>query len=284
MRKRASAVSILADDCRFFFIAALLWVSYCTFSVVLSSKTIPLPFTKSTKVGDTKRSVSFLEHDLARQNAANANDNITLIAIPDQPDRMVLLLLSIVASNSEVSQSLSDGIITCLSNVSNTDVGNWGAFKLDRFTPVLVQLEYFVLTSEEGSLDVPEIIDKFIREGMLTECVQLLDVGLPANGRLLQGRTVIATETGQIVSAKGNIPGWVIGAIIGCVVGAGLIALIFIWCQGETIYTEEDYEKYEDDESNEDGDTSESDDEELRNANVTDRIAGQRREGIVFHT
>lgn len=211
-------------------------------------------------------------------------DNAEIVSLPSQPPRMVRMLFSIIASNMNYTQQVNTGVIRCLSDKTGISTSQIGAYTLQRFTPTHVQIEYYALVSEMESLTFPAIVDPYIRDNELMVCAQNLDIGLTSSSKIHKGRTVIAPQSGEIVSSLGPTPGWAIGAALGAVALLALAVLLLVLLKGEEIYKEEDYEDLADLEGEEE-DEAESDEDfaflEDRDEAELRTIAGQREERVV---
>lgn len=198
----------------------------------------------------------------------------TLTALPDQPNRMVQMLFSIIISNTNFTQPINTAIIECVVNVTSTPQQHLGVYRAEPFTSTQIQAEFFADVSEKDSITFPEKLDPYIRSGNLTQCVRDKRVAFPPEAALLSGRTTIAPRTEEIVSSTGSIPGWAVGALIGVLALLAIIALVAMAVPGNAIYPEDDYEQ----EAIESGDTEPNIDENGLPRGVTSNISAQLKE------
>lgn len=168
-------------------------------------------------------------------------DNATAVKRPEQPDRSVLMVLSLILSRSDFTPSINSAAMQCMAEISGTSVSKWGLYASDRFTPTLVQIEYYSILGEGSSGDFGRSIDGYIRAGDLTACVERKKVGLGTGAQFLEGRTVIAPASSTIVSAVGNTPGWAVGAAVAGVGIVAAVALVAVSLKGEHVYRQEEY-------------------------------------------
>lgn len=175
------------------------------------------------------------------------NITATTVDLPNQPDLMVQMLLSVIVSHNNLTPEIDEAITDCLAQESQTEKIYWGMYKAKRFTPTLLQAEYFADVSEEASISFPLTVERVIQSGNLTRCVFDRDVGLGEKGALLAGRTTVAPRSGAIVSSTGGVPAWAVGAIIGGVALVVFVGLIIISVGDGGRYAEKDYVTDEDD-------------------------------------
>lgn len=215
---------------------------------------------------------------ILRQEARKFEDNVTIVQLPPQPDNMIQMLLSVVLSGNALTKELNLDILTCLSNTTNTKPILWGLYGADRFAPTLLQAEYFVQVEEHGFEQLPETVDRYIREGMLTACVRAASKRLSPIAALLEGRTVIAPRTSALVSSTGSTPAWLVGAVLGGVLLVGGIGVLTVSYKENELYEEKDYDQIEGFESGIDNMVVE--------AHMLGRrlyqVAGQREENVVL--
>lgn len=170
--------------------------------------------------------------------------NITAIAVqlPEQPDQMVQMQLSVILSRSNLTPEISSAIATCLAFLSETEFSNWGMFRAKRFTPRLLQVEYFAHVKEQASGGFPLAVEQAIKLGNLTRCVVQSEVGLPDDAGILPGRTSVAPKATSVVSATGGIAAWIVGIVIGVVGIAVFVGLVVVSVREGGSFKEEDYE------------------------------------------
>lgn len=189
------------------------------------------------------RSISFDIQGHSRLRIGTVYENTALVLeLPDQPDRMVQMLLSIIVSENDFTQDVNEAMINCMAQNSSTERKHWGLYNSERFTPSLLQAEYFAEVSEDASLSFPLTVDEYVRKGELRQCVLDKGVGLTEGGSLLSGRTTIAPRSGLIVSSAGSIPGWLVGAIVGGLTLVALIGIVIFSAHEGRVYHESDYE------------------------------------------
>lgn len=185
--------------------------------------------------------VQFGNKDTGSIRLEHVNTALTT-ALPDQPDRMVQMILSIIVSDSDFTDEVNGAVIDCLSNRSLTKPENWGLFNADRFTNVLLQAEYFAAVSEEGSLNFPLTVDEYVRSGELLSCVRDKNVGLSSTATILSGRTTLAHRRGDIVSSAAFTPGWVVGVVIGALTLVAIVGTVVFSIKESKVYSVNDYE------------------------------------------
>lgn len=172
-------------------------------------------------------------------------DTAVLVDLPEQPDRMVQLLLSLIISEGNFTEELNSAIITCFASNTSTDTSNWGLFNATRFTTSSLQAEYFVSVSEEASLSFPRRLDIYIRSGSLRGCIFAEEVSVDDTIAIEGGRSAFAHKSASIVSSSGLTPGWLAGVLVGALVLVALIGLIVASATGGKVYNVTEYEKSE---------------------------------------
>ncbi|CAN8064267.1 unnamed protein product [Agarophyton chilense] len=175
------------------------------------------------------------------------DDTDILMGLPKQPDRAARIELSLILENLELNETVNDILIRCMSSNTGTNETSWGAYRVDRFTPSQVQVQYFCIVSETQSLLFPEVVDSYINSGNLLRCLQEAREDIPRGVDIISGRTVAAPRSGSIVSAAGSTPGWAAGVALGVVAAIGGVALIAVLLKGEDVYLEAEYADFESD-------------------------------------
>ncbi|KAI0565339.1 hypothetical protein FGB62_19g291 [Gracilaria domingensis] len=168
-----------------------------------------------------------------------------LVNLPKQPNRAARIELSLILESLSFSKEVNDILIRCMSSNTGTKESNWGAFGVDRFTPLQVQVQYFCIVSEKQSLEFPEMLDTYLSSGKLLRCIQNADEGIPEGADVISGRNVAAPRSGSIVSATGSTPGWAAGVALAVFAAIGFLALIAVLLQGEDVYLESDFAEFE---------------------------------------
>lgn len=228
-------------------------------------------------------SIGIPGHSIIR--VGNAYENTALVVeLPNQPDRMVQMLLSIIVSENSFPQKLNLAIIDCLAQNSSTEPKHWGLYNSERFTNSLLQAEYFADVSEDASLSFPLTIDEYVRNGELRQCVLDKEVGLTKQGSLLGGRTTIAPRSGEIVSSAGTTPGWLVGAVVGGLTLVALVGIVIFSAKESRVYQESDYEspRRENAENEADLEMGIDDNEAQRRLSEELRTIAGQRDGALF--
>lgn len=159
-------------------------------------------------------------------------DSATLVPLPDQPASRVRLLLSVILQNSALTNAVLQFAVNCLANGTDTSSNNWGAYNADRFTPELVQVEFYALLDESAVQSFSGTVDQYIQNNHLTQCLQSADVGFDSQAAAFAARVVTAPGA-TVVSEAGGAPAWAIGIAIGVAAIAGIAALVITAFRGD---------------------------------------------------
>lgn len=170
------------------------------------------------------------------------SDTAVLVELPNQPDRLVQMLLSVIVSNTNFTEELNAAIIECFAKNTSIATSEWGLFNATRFTPSLLQAEYFAMVSEEESLLFPRMSNEYIQSGLLRDCVVEKKATISSTFSIEGGRSPLAHKSASIVSSSGRTPGWVAGAAIGALAVVALIGLVVTSVTKRQVYDVSEYE------------------------------------------
>lgn len=164
-----------------------------------------------------------------------------------QPAKKVLLVLSFFVQDTNVTQELSDSIIGCLANTSNTPTSDWGLYNTSFLGGATTQVEYFAFADMYESVFFRGAISAFVANKSLPGCVRARDSAFPTSAKIIAGRKSTELMPNDVKEVVGGIPVWVVGAVVGALLLITIIGVIVATVKKTRIFDkiifDEDYEE-----------------------------------------
>lgn len=147
-------------------------------------------------------------------------------------------ILSIFLKDENFTETLNKKLQNCSARATETDETNWGLFEAKRFTPDILQAEYFVNVADHKSGDFALTFFRYLESGGLAECIGI------SKDHISEAKTADEADDVKFSSTSSKLKSWVVPIILGVVGFATIVALaVLMSINARKSFPEEKYEQ-----------------------------------------
>lgn len=173
----------------------------------------------------SERTKEVLVKGLVPQTGAEFKDTARLKELPAQPVDKLRVQLSFILANSNVTDKINGATVSCHAKATATKAKDWGVYGADRFTHELAHVKYYALLAEDEASNFASTVDRFVRKGDLTTCLQNANVGFPMYAQAFAGRVVMGPVVASV--PRGDwAPIWALAILLGIAAVVGIVMLV----------------------------------------------------------
>lgn len=158
-----------------------------------------------------------------------------------QPVGLILFDMSFIVKNENVTQEVSDAIMSCVSNASGTNVTRWGLYHAEVQIAGLIQVEYFAFTLVDDAEQFRREVTRYMIGTDLRGCVREKIPNFGIEAAVVSGRK-IAESLPNSNRAAGGLKVWIVGVICGVVFAVGLVLGVLAVLRRRTMFDKSLYD------------------------------------------
>lgn len=146
-----------------------------------------------------------------------------------------LFEMSFLLKNENLTQRVSDAIVSCAANASRTDPTRWGLFNTQVISVGIIQGEYFAFTTTAAAGEFRRNMTVYMTNGNLSQCVRKRDPDFSDTGSILSGRKIVPSFPNGARS-EGGVKAWVVGAVVGAIALLSTVISLIVLMKRSRVY------------------------------------------------